>query len=403
MSTKPANKLKWLSSNILCLGLVSLFTDLSTEMAYPIIPVFLKEVLKVQPLFIGLIEAIAESTASILKTFSGYISDRLKKRKLFIFLGYSLSALAKPLLAFAAQGWHVLMVRFSDRVGKGIRTAPRDALIADSAKDAYFGRTYGFHRALDTLGAMLGPLTAFFVLALSQNNYRLLFGLAVVPGIIAIVIILLGVREIVPEVTRAFRFSFRQISPRLKLFLIIMIIFTLGNSSDAFLILRARNIGVSATMIPLLWLVFNISYFLWAYPAGMLSDRIGRRKTIFLGFMIFSLCYAAFSLNHSAIVIWFIFIIYGLYYGFTEGNLRAYVADLTTSDIRATVFGIYHTVVGITLLPANLLMGYLWQRFGFQTALLLGASLSLISGIALIASGKFLAGERVGLSSGAIS
>ncbi|MDH4210210.1 MAG: MFS transporter [candidate division WOR-3 bacterium] len=388
MEKKNNQRIRWLGKNILSLGLVSLFTDLSTEMAYPIIPVFLKEVLKVQPLFIGLIEAIAESTASILKTFSGYISDRLKKRKLFIIIGYSLSALVKPLLAFAIQGWHVLMLRFSDRVGKGIRTAPRDALIADSSKDAYFGRTYGFHRTLDTLGAMLGPLTAFIVLALSGDNYRLLFGLAIVPGIVAIAIILLGVREIVPEAKRVFKFSLRQIDSRLKVFLIIMVIFTLGNSSDAFLLLRARNIGVSATMIPLVWLAFNVSYFLWAFPAGVLSDRIGRRKTIFLGFIIFSICYSAFSFNHSPVVIWFIFIIYGLYYGFTEGNLRAYVADLTTSEIRATAFGVYHTVVGITLLPANLLMGYLWQKFGFQTALLLGASLSLISGIALILSGR---------------
>lgn len=391
MNDKRNSKTTWLAKNILSLGLVSLFTDLSTEMAYPIIPVFLKEVLKVQPLFIGLIEAIAESTASILKTFSGYISDRLKKRKLFIFIGYTLSAAVKPLLAFATQGWHVLMVRFSDRVGKGIRTAPRDALIADSAKDAYMGRTYGFHRALDTLGAMLGPLTAFVILALSGDNYRLLFGLAVVPGIVAIAIILLGVREIVPEAKRVFKFSVRKLDPRLKVFLLIMVIFTLGNSSDAFLLLRARNIGVAATMIPLLWLAFNLSYFLWAFPAGILSDRIGRRKTIFLGFIIFSLCYTAFSLNHSAVVIWFIFVIYGLYYGFTEGNLRAYVADLTTSEIRATAFGVYHTVVGVTLLPANLLMGFLWQKFGFQTALLLGASLSLISGVALIISGKYLA------------
>ena len=390
MNDKKSKKTTWLAKNILSLGLVSMFTDLSTEMAYPIIPVFLKEALRVQPLFIGLIEAIAESTASILKTFSGYISDRLKKRKLFIFIGYSLSALAKPLLAFAAQGWHVLMVRFSDRVGKGIRTAPRDALIADSAKDAYMGRAYGFHRALDTLGAILGPLTAFVILALSGDNYRLLFGLAIVPGIVAIAIVLLGVREIVPEAKRVFRFSISKLDPRLKVFLMIMVIFTLGNSSDAFLLLRARNIGVAATMIPLLWLVFNLSYFLWAFPAGVLSDRIGRRKTIFLGFIIFSLCYTAFSLNHSSVVIWFIFVIYGLYYGFTEGNLRAYVADLTTSEIRATAFGVYHTVVGVTLLPANLLMGFLWQKFGFQTALLLGASLSLVSGVALIISGKYL-------------
>ncbi len=389
MNEKPT-KTTWLAKNILSLGLVSLFTDLSTEMAYPIIPIFLKEVLKVQPLFIGLIEAIAESTASILKTLSGYVSDRLKKRKLFIFIGYSLSAVVKPLLAFATQGWHVLVVRFSDRVGKGIRTAPRDALIADSAKDKYYGRTYGFHRALDTLGALLGPLSAFVILALSGNNYRLLFGLAIVPGLIAITIVLLGVREIVPEAKRMLKFSFKRMDNRLKVFLIIMVIFTLGNSSDAFLLLRARNIGVSTTMIPLLWLAFNASYFLWSFPAGILSDRIGRRKTIFLGFIIFSICYTAFSFNHSSLIIWFIFIIYGLYYGFTEGNLRAYVADLTTSEIRATAFGIYHTVVGITLLPANLLMGFLWQKFGFQTALLLGASLSMVSGITLIASGRQL-------------
>jgi MFS family permease len=354
-----------------------MFTDLSTEMAYPIIPVFLKEVLRVQPIFIGLIEAIAESTASILKTFSGYISDHLKKRKLFIFIGYSFSALIKPLLAFATQGWHVLMVRFSDRVGKGIRTAPRDALIADSSKDAHYGRTYGFHRALDTLGAILGPLAAFIILSLSHQNYRLLFGLAIIPGIIAIAIILLGVKEIIPETKRLLRFSFKKLDMRLKIFLFIMIIFTLGNSSDAFLILRARNIGVSTTLIPLLWLAFNTSYFVWSYPAGILSDRIGRRKTIFLGFLIFSACYTAFAFNHSSSLIWIIFIIYGLYYGFTEGNLRAYVADLTASEIRA-----------------NLLMGFLWQRFGFQTALMLGASLSLISGVALIATGRALSRSR---------
>jgi MFS family permease len=371
-----------------------MFTDLSTEMAYPIIPVFLKEVLKVQPLFIGLIEAIAESTASILKTFSGYISDHLKKRKLFIIIGYSFSALVKPLLAFATQGWHVLMVRFSDRVGKGIRTAPRDALIADSSKHPYFGRSYGFHRALDTLGAILGPLAAFIILSLSHQNYRLLFGLAIIPGIIAVLIILLGVKEIVPETKRLLQFSFKKLDARLKIFLLIMIVFTLGNSSDAFLILRARNIGVAAGLIPLLWLSFNISYFLWSYPAGILSDRIGRRKMVFLGFLIFSACYTAFAFNHSSSLVWIIFIIYGLYYGFTEGNLRAYVADLTASEIRATAFGIYHTVVGITLLPANLLMGFLWQRYGFQTALMLGASLSLVSGIALIATGKALSSNK---------
>jgi MFS family permease len=282
------------------------------------------------------------------------------------------------------------LVRFSDRAGKGIRTAPRDALIADSTKQAYYGRTYGFHRALDTLGATLGPLAAFIILSLSRQNYRLLFGLAIIPGLIAIAIILLGVKEIVPETKRILKFSFRKLDNRFKIFLVIMIIFTLGNSSDAFLILRARDIGISATLIPLLWLAFNISYLVWSYPAGIISDCIGRRKTIFLGFLVFSVCYTAFAFDKNASLVWLIFIIYGLYYGLTEGNLRAYVADLNASEIRATAFGIYHTVVGIALLPANLLMGFLWQRFGFQTALLLGAALSLVSGIAVIITGRML-------------
>lgn len=374
----------WFGRNIICLGMVSMFTDLSTEMSYPIVPIFLKEVLKTQPLFIGLIEAIAESTASILKTFSGYISDRLKKRKLFIFVGYTFSAAVKPLLAFATQVWHVLLVRFADRFGKGIRTAPRDALIADSAKEKYLGRAYGFHRTMDTLGAVLGPLLAFIILTLSLQNYRLLFGLAFIPGLIAVLFIVFGVREIVPEAKKIFNFSFKKLNPQFKLFLVLMVIFTLGNSSDAFLILRARDLGIAASAIPLLWLTFNISYFLWSYPAGVISDRIGRVITIFLGLLIFSVVYGTLAFNQNVFFVWIIFIIYGLYYGLTEGNLRAYVAELTSAETRATAFGIYHTIVGITLLPANLLMGFLWQRLGFKPALLVGSALSLVSGLLLL-------------------
>ncbi|MGB9720443.1 MAG: MFS transporter [bacterium] len=369
----------FLSRNIFALGLVSLFTDLSTEMSYAIIPIFLKEVLKAQPLFIGLVEAIAESTASILKTFSGYISDRFKKRKLFIFLGYTFSAVVKPLLALATQSWHILIVRFADRFGKGIRTAPRDALIAESTTEEYYGRSYGFHRAMDTMGAILGPLFAFLILSHSHQNYRLLFALAFIPGLIALFFIIFGVKDIVPEKEKKFKFSLREINPQLKTFLIIMIIFTLGNSSDAFLLLRAKELGLGVTLVPILWLVFNISYFLWSYPAGYISDRVGRKKTITFGFLIYSITYTALAFNKNVYLLWPIFIVYGLYYGFTEGNLRAYIADLTSTEQRGTVFGIYHTVVGITLLPANLLMGYLWQKFSFDIALLIGASFSLIA------------------------
>ncbi len=375
----------FLTRNVLILGLVSLFTDLSTEMSYAIIPIFLKEVLKAQPIFIGLVEAIAESTASILKTFSGYISDRFRKRKLFIFIGYTFSAIVKPLLALATQGWHVLIVRFADRFGKGIRTAPRDALIAESTKAAFYGRTYGFHRAMDTMGAILGPLLAFFILSLSSQNYRLLFVIAFIPGFIAVMFIIFGVTDILSETKKTFKFSFKEIHPKLRTFFLIIILFTLGNSSDAFLILRAKELGLALPLIPILWLVFNISYFLWSYPAGIISDRIGRKKTIVFGFFIYAITYSALAFNDKVILLWPIFIIYGLYYGFTEGNLRAFVADLTGAEHRGTIFGLYHTVVGITLLPANLMMGYLWQKFGFNVALFLGALLSFIAALLLIA------------------
>uniref|UniRef100_A0A7C4TDP6 MFS transporter n=1 Tax=candidate division WOR-3 bacterium TaxID=2052148 RepID=A0A7C4TDP6_UNCW3 len=373
----------FLTRNIFILGLVSLFTDLSTEMSYAIIPIFLKEVLKAQPVFIGLVEAIAESTASILKTFSGYISDRLKKRKFFIFIGYTLSAIVKPLLALATQGWHILIVRFADRFGKGIRTAPRDALIAESTTERYFGRTYGFHRAMDTMGAILGPLSAFLILSFSQQNYRLLFALAFIPGLIAVFFIIFGVKDIIPGSKSALKFSLKEINPNLKTFFFIMFIFTLGNSSDAFLLLRAKELGLGVSLIPILWLVFNVSYFLCSYPAGIISDRIGRKKTIVFSFFVYSLTYTALGFNKSIVLLWPIFSLYGLYYGFGEGNLRALVADLTSVEHRGTIFGIYHTIIGLTLLPANLLMGFLWQRFGFNLALFFGAGLSFIAGILL--------------------
>jgi len=374
----------WLTRNILTLGLVSLFTDISTEMGYSIIPVFLKDVLKTSPVLIGLIEAIAESTASTLKSFSGYISDRLKKRKALIFIGYSLSTVIKPLLAVSSAWWHVLAIRFADRFGKGIRSAPRDALIAESSKPEYFGRTYGFHKTLDNLGAVLGPALAFVILSISNQNYRLVFGLAFIPALVAILLILFGVKDIIVQSARTFRFSFRALNPKFKWFLLVLVIFTLGNSSDAFLILRARDIGIAGKFIPLLWLVFNVSNFLSAYPAGAISDRIGRQKSIFISFMIFCGTYAGLAFSPHPLTVWVLFIFYGLYYGFSEGNLKAFVADLTPPDIRGTAFGIYYTAVGVTLLPANLLMGILWQKYGFRNALLVGSALSLISGLMLI-------------------
>ncbi len=360
-------------------------------MSYPLIPVFLKEVLRANLGFIGIVEAIAESTASIIRVFSGYLSDYLKKRKLLATIGYSLSTAGKPFLALATLGWHVLGVRFIDRLGKGIRTAPRDALIADSADNRTLGRAFGFHRAADTLGAVLGPLIAFLLLSLANSNYRLVFLLAFVPGLIAVFIILFLVREITPtpsaisNISRPkFQLSLKPFEKKFKILILIMIIFTLGNSSDAFLILRASDLGVQFTLIPLLWLSFNIAYFLSSYPGGVLSDKIGRKKTIVTGFFIYAGVYVALALARHEICAWLLFIVYGLYYGLTEGIIKAFIADLIPSDKRASAYGVYATAVGITLLPANLLMGFLWHFLGFQFAFFFGSAMALIASTLLL-------------------
>ncbi len=375
-----------LKKNVFVLGLVSFFTDFSTEMIYPLLPVFLSVTLGVDKAFIGLIEGIAETTASILKVFSGWFSDRIKKRKLLVGIGYSLSTIAKPLFALAQRGSHVLVIRFSDRVGKGIRTAPRDALIADSTPSDRMGMAFGFHRAMDTLGAVFGPLTAFLLLPLFNDNYRSIFLISFFPAVVAILLIVFFLKEIRPKkITSTIpALSLKSLPAEFKIFLLIMIIFTLGNSSDAFLLLRAQNLGVSMRLIPILWLLFNLVYSIISIPGGMLSDRIGRKRTILIGFIIYTGVYFGFAFAHLTLHIWTLFAIYGIYYGLCEGVMRAYVADLVPSPLRATAFGIYHTAVGLTAFPASLVMGILWQVFSAQIAFSFGAILSLASVILLL-------------------
>ncbi len=380
-----------LNKNVVYLGLVSFFTDLSTEMSYPLIPVFLKEVLKASVGFIGIIEAIAESTASLTKILAGYLSDRLRKRKLLIFLGYTLSTSGKPFLAAATAGWHVLAVRFVDRLGKGIRTAPRDALIADSSDKGSMGRAFGFHRAADTLGAVVGPLFALALLPLFHGNYRPVFLLAFIPALVAVAIILLLVRDTRlepgpadPAAAKITKFDLSGFDRRFKLFLFCTAVFTLGNSSDAFLILRARHLGVPVGLIPLLWLCFNVTYFVCAYPAGMLSDRVGRQKIIITGFLLYGVVYAALAFARIQLHAWLLFPAYGVYYGLTHASLKAFIADLIPSDKRATAYGAYATAVGITVLPANLLMGFFWQFLGFQFAFLFSGAMALVAAILFV-------------------
>jgi MFS family permease len=370
--------------NIFFLGLVSLFTDVSSEMIYPLLPVFITSVLGAGTTFVGLVEGVAEGTASFLKLLSGWVSDRWKKRKSLVVFGYTLSTLARPLVGAATAGWHVLLIRFLDRVGKGIRTSPRDALIADSTPESDHGKAFDFQRTLDHAGAVIGPLVAFFLLTFITQQYRPLFLLAYIPGIIALAFLIFGVGEkggsSAPLSSPPLRLTLRPFDRRFKTFLLTIILFSLGNSSDAFLILRAKDAGISVSLLPILWMALHISKSLSATPGGILSDRYGRKKMIMAGWALYGGVYFGFASVQSSEMVWILFVIYGLFYGLTEGGERALVANLVPLHLRGTAYGIYHFSIGLSALPASLLMGYLWETFSPEAAFRFGATLALAAG-----------------------
>ena len=387
---------KKLGRTVKVLGLVSLFTDVSSEMIYPLLPIFLSSVLGVGAAFIGVIEGVAEGTASVLKGFSGYISDRIHKRKGLILAGYGLSVLTKPFFAAADAGWQVLLVRFTDRVGKGIRTAPRDAMIAESTDRAIWGKAYGFHRAMDTLGAIVGPGLAFLLMwALSgqgDDRYRWVFLAAFIPGLIAVCLILFVLKE--EPFKSATKFPGLRLAGfgrSYKMLLLVVAVFTLGNSSDAFLLLKAQDVfeqaGISGLMIPvlipLIWLTFNVVYSAVSMPAGILSDRIGRKETLLIGFFLYGLIYLGFAFAGSTVVVWLLMAAYGVFYGLTEGVMKALVADLSPEEMKGTAFGVYHATDGISRLLASIIFGVLWQLFGAAVAFLFGAGLAVVAAFLL--------------------
>ena len=373
--------------NIFFLGLVSLFTDISSEMIYPLLPVFLISVLGVGPTFVGLVEGVAEATASFLKLFSGWISDRRQKRKFLVVSGYTLSTLTRPLVAVATAGWHVLFIRFLDRVGKGIRTSPRDALIADSTPELEYGKAFGFQRALDHTGAVIGPLIAFLLLTFITQQYRTLFLLAYIPGIIALILLIFGVKERKAAQpgpsSQPVQLTLRPFDRRFKIFLLIIILFSLGNSSDAFLILKAKEAGVSVSLLPVLWAVLHISKSLSATPGGIFSDRYGRRKMIIAGWILYGGVYFGFASAQTSEMVWILFVVYGLFYGLTEGGERALVANLVQPHLRGTAYGLFHFSIGLSTLPASLLMGFLWETFSPKAAFSFGAVLALLAAVLL--------------------
>ncbi len=379
-------RIKGISRNVFLLGIVSLLNDVSSEMIYPLLPIFLKQVLRASTVFIGVIEGIAETTASLLQILSGWLSDRLRMRKKIVVLGYSLSSLSRPIISIAQAPWHVLVIRFLDRTGKGVRGAPRDALIADSTPEEYRGRAFGFHRALDNLGAAIGPLFATLLLVLLRNNLRPLFALAALPAILSL-LALIPVTELQPrerEEKIPLRLSLKPFNINFKIFLIVIVLFTLGNSSDAFLLLRARNTGVPLELIPMLWFALDMARTIFSLPGGMLSDRIGRRYVIVLGWGIYALTYLGFALARVPLHIWLLFILYGFYYSLVEGAERAFVADLVPPELRGTAYGIYRFAIGVGALPASVIFGAVWHWKGTLVAFSMGASLAFLASLLLL-------------------
>ncbi|HEY9608706.1 MFS transporter [Allocoleopsis sp.] len=377
-----------LPRNVWILGFVSLLTDISSEMIHSVLPLFLVTTLGTSLPIVGIIEGVAESTASILKIFSGALSDYWGRRKELAIAGYGLSTVVKPLFAIATSPVWVLLARFADRVGKGIRVAPRDALVADTTDVRYRGAAYGLRQSLDTIGAFLGPLSATGLMALSGQNFRLVFWVAVVPGILAVSLLTVGVRE--PSQPKQLRgnplqwHNLKSLGRNYWLLVGVALLFNLGNSSDAFLLLRSQQVGIAISIVPLSLVVMNLTYSLSAYPIGVLSDRIGRLGLLASGFFLYALVYLGFAFANTSWQIWVLFALYGLHLGMSKGVLLAVVADHVPVRLRGTAFGLVNLVTGAALLPASLMAGVLWQWVNPQATFVVGSLFAIAVSILLV-------------------
>jgi len=440
-----------LKGNVGALAGTSLLNDTASEMAYPLLPLFLVGVLGAGPAFLGVIEGIAESTASLAKLGGGFLSDRVGRRKVLVVWGYGVASLVRPLLALVTAPWQVLIVRFTDRIGKGVRSAPRDALLVDSVPSDRKGTAFGLHRAADHAGSVLGPLLAAGLLLLAPDNLRLVFALTAVPGILTVAVLLRRVKEVAPragvgsrprEAAPGARFEgtgrkgtpragvertgretatpltegevnvgdpvppcgdagvaaeappsssrspsttldLRSLGPAFPRYLFVLLLFTLGNASDAFLLLRAQDLGVSAAAIPLLWGAFHVSKMIWNVPGGMLADRLRPLPMILAGWLVYALVYGGFAMAGTAWQVWALFGVYGLFYGLTESPEKALVAELAPSQLRGRAFGVFHFAVGLGAFPASLLFGALWTWKGAPTAFAVGAAFALLAALLL--------------------
>ena len=403
--THVPRKIWGLDRNVFFTGVTSFFMDVSSEMIYSIVPIFLSSVLHVDKTIIGLIEGVAETTASMLKMVAGWLSDRLGRRKSLMIFGYGLSTLSRPILALAGGWGQVLGARFVDRFGKGVRTAPRDAIIADSVEPRELGRSFGFHRAMDQFGAVLGPAIAFLILSQRHNGYRTVFWVSLIPGVLSVLVIVFFIKERrrrdVAEASEPaaklldgtaahvprdpLRTRLSRLRGPLLVYLAVTAIFSLGNSSDAFLILRARDLQVAAALIPVLYVVFNFIYSAFSVPAGLVADRVGRRKVALIGFAVFAVAYAWMALAHSQAAVWGVFAVYGVYMGVADGNGRALLAEFSTGARRGTAFGAYHMTVGIAALPASVVAGLLYDHVSPAAPFWVGAGAAVLAGLLMLA------------------
>ncbi len=377
-----------LTKNVIVLGVVSGLTDISSEMLYPVIPIFLSSVLNAPMSIIGIIEGIAEATASILKIYGGYLSDKFKKRKIFIVMGYLLSSISKPLMALASSWYFVLFARFIDRIGKGIRTSPRDALIAHSVLPQYWGKAFGFHRAMDTFGAAIGPLITLLLLSKlgeTPSAYRYIFILAFLPAAAGVLILIKYISEkskddnnFNTKIKTNTDFNLFSFSKDFKIFIAINIIFFLFKFSDAFLIMKAKNVGFSTSQVIWVYFFYNILYTILSTPAGIIADKVGKTKLFIASLAVFSGVYFIFSSADSKKLIISGFILYSLYGALNEGIAKAIISALTEEKNRATAMGIYHSLTGISLLFSSTIAGIIWDRFNSSLPFLISASVSVL-------------------------
>jgi MFS family permease len=381
---KKEKKIFGFNRNIIFTGLTSFLTDTSVKMVYSVMPMFLMSI-GASKTSLALIEGIAESTASLVKALSGFWSDKIGKNKPFMLIGYGLSALIIPLYTFVVSPMQVLYLRFIERFGKGIRTAPRDSLIAGSVTNGETGRSFGLQKAMDNSGAILGPLAAFVLLIFFPENYRIIFLLAGIPAVLSILVIIFGIKEAKKGQESLFKkFRFKDFPVKFYLFLVIVFVFTLGNSTDALLMVKANEVGVKVAFIPLVYMITSIVAVLLAIPIGSLSDRVGKEKILIAGYLIYAIVYYGFGVATKVGAIVALFAMYGLYSAATDGIQKAFVSDITDKNKQGTGLGIYNALLGITLLPASVIAGVLYDKVNSRVPFYFGAATALLSAVMMI-------------------